>query len=281
MLTDEFFLGTKLYHKKLAELCLPIANYLGTTHAIYVNVDKDGRLFSVCTHSKWVQRFLEEQYYNLDPFMVNPKNIHNGFSFDSASDEQEFKDVFLYDAAINFHLYHSFVYIEKIKGGGYYGFAFATNKENYKIMNRLMNESQIVKKLIRDLHYQLTLAIFKDLQEKKMDFAALKGDLFHNQKGLIFNEECKIKNKIQLLKEAGFLGKEDQDFLTKFPLSRQETNCLRIYLSAGNIKSVSKELELATTTVTSYIENIKNKLNCTSKNALFEKGEILESLGLI
>lgn len=281
MLTDEFFLGTKLHHKKFVELCKPIANYLGVTHVIYVNVDKNGQLFSICTHPKWVQRLLEEQYYILDPLMVHPNNIHNGFSFDSASDYQEFKDELLYDAVVNFNWCHSFAYIKKTPGGGYYGFDFGTTKDNYKIINRLIHESQIVKKFIMDLHNQLTLTFFKDIHEKRMDFATLKGNLFYSQKGLVFNEPSEVQNKIHLLKEAGYLEGKDQSFLANVSLSPQEINCLRRYLAARSIKVVSSELDLAVTTVTSYIENIKIKLNCTHKNDLFEKGEILESLGCI
>lgn len=86
MLTDEFFLGTKLYHQKIMEFCKPIVKYLGITHTIYVNIDKNGKTFCVCSDYKWVERFLEERYYQVDPFMVHPNNMHNGFSLDNASE---------------------------------------------------------------------------------------------------------------------------------------------------------------------------------------------------
>jgi len=282
MLADDFFLGTKHYHKKFTELCKPLVEYLGITHAIYVNVDKHGKMFSICTDHKWIQRFIEEQYFKLDPLMVHPNNIHNGFSFDSASMDQEFKDTLLYDAIIKFNWCNSFAYIEKTAAGGYFGFDFGTSKDNFKIINRLMNETQIVKKAIRDLNRKILLMV-EDLQDNKMDFAALKGDLFHTQKGLVFNEQAEIENKIQLLKMAGLLGITgvDESFLATISLSPQEINCFRIYLTTRSIKQVSREMNLAVTTVASYIENIKDKLNCHNKNELFEKGEILESLGHI
>ncbi|HXH54241.1 MAG TPA: LuxR C-terminal-related transcriptional regulator [Gammaproteobacteria bacterium] len=280
MLTDEFFLGTKLYHNKLAELCKPLADYLGITQGVYVNIDKNSRFFGIYTHSGLGQRVVEEEYYKTDPFLVHPNNIHNGFALDNASTEQEFKDTFLYDATINFNCYHSFVYTEKTSDGGYYGFAFATAKDNYRMNNRLMNETQIIKKAIRDLNNKLSLVVEKDLQENRMDFATLKGDLFHQQKGLVFNEQSEIKSKIHFLEKAGFLGNSgDQSFLANISLSPQEINCLRIYLTTHSIKKVSRDLNLAVTTVASYVENIKNKLNCNNKNDLFEKGEILCSLG--
>jgi DNA-binding CsgD family transcriptional regulator len=281
MLTDEFFLGTKLYQKKFIELCKPIKDYLGITHVIYVNIEKNGRMFSVCTHSNWVERFLEEQYYKLDPFMVHPDNIHNGFSFDNASLDQEFKDKLLYDAIIKFNWCNSFAYIEKTCSGGYFGFDFGTTKDNYQIINRLVNEVSIIKKFIRNIHNKLIMLAEKDLNENRMDFAKLKGDLLYSQKGLVFNEQYEHQNNIRLLKEGGLLKNDEHNFLDKIYLSPQEINCLRIYLTTGSIKKVSKELNLAVTTVTSYIENIKQKFNCNNKNDLFEKAEILESLGRI
>lgn len=280
MLADDFFLGTKLYHKKLLGLCKSLNRYLGVTHAIYVNINKQGQLFSICTHPKWVERFLEEKYYQLDPLMVHPKHVHNGFSFDSASEDQDFKDTLLYDAVIKFNWCHSFAYMEKTAEGGYFAFDFGTSKENFKIISRLINEAQIVKKTIRELHHKLNVIISEDLQHNIMDFAGLKGESFHTQKGLVYNEESDMKNKIQLLNETGFL-EGDLECLDKVSLSPQEINCLRIYLETHSIKKVSRDLDLAVTTVSSYIENIKNKLNCRDKNQLFEVAEILASLGHI
>ena len=282
MLADEFFLGTKLHHKKFVELCEPISKYLGTTHVIFVNVDKYGRMFSICSHPNWVERFLEEKYYNLDPLMVHPNNIHNGFSFDNSSTEQEFKDVLLYDAVVNFNWCNSFAYIEKNPSGGYVGFDFGTTKNNYQVFNELINSTRIVKKFIRDLNSKLTALINTDLQEKRMDFAQLKGDLFNTQQGLVFNQQNQYQNKINLLKELGLLNNQDEpELLSKVYLSPQEINCLRSYLDSHSVKKVSRNLSIAVTTATSYIENIKNKLNCNNKNDLFHKAEILEVLGRI
>lgn len=279
MLADEFFLGTKLYHKTLTELSQPLANYLGITNGTYFNMDKNGKIFKISTDPKWAEHALAEKYYLLDPGLVHPDNIHNGFAFDNASPEQEFKDKLLYDVAINFHCYHIFSYIEKTPNGGYCAFSFATTKENYHITNRLMNESHIIKKALQDLNNKLSLVIAKDLQENRMNFAALKGDLFYQQKGLVYNEPCEIQNKIHLLEEAGFFN--NGSFLAKVSLSPQEINCLRIYLATHSVKKVARDLNLGLTTVSSYLENIKNKLHCNNKNELFEKGEILSSLGCI
>lgn len=243
MLTNEFFLGTKLYHQKLAELSKPLAHFLGITHVSYCKIDKNGRAFKINTYIEWEEHTVEEKYYIVNPCMVHP-DTHSDFSFDRASNEAEYKDTPLYDVAVNFNCYHSFVYVEKTPDAGYYGFSFATTQDNDQINNRLMNENQIIKKSIQALNNKLSLVNARDLQENKVDFAALKGDLFYQQKGLVFNEPCKIQKKIQTLEESGLFDKDDHSLLIKISLSPHEINCLRIYLSTHSVKKVARDLNI-------------------------------------
>ena len=160
---------------------------------------------------------------------------------------------------------------------------FGAAKENTQMVNRLLNEAQTIKKFIKQLNNQLTLIIADDLKENRVDIAQLKGnDVFHTQKGLIFNPKEENIRKLHLLKQAGFCSNQDTEVLLSNPnLSPQEINCLRIYLMNHSIKQVAETLGLAETTVSSYMENVKNKLHCTSKKQLLETGSLLESLGHI
>ena len=282
MLTDELFLGTKLYNKKLTELCRPIARYLGITQAVYVHIDKQGRMFTITSNQKMMENYIQQQHYKYATMYVNPSNMHNGFAVDNSAMDEKYKNVVLYDFITKFNWHNSFLYAEKDNMGGYFAIDFATTADNYQIFNKLMNESRIVKKMIRDLNNKVTLMVNKDLQENRMDFASLRGDSFHSAKGRVFHEQHEQQHKLQLLKESKILTDRDgNDFLNKIHLSPQETNCLKIYQTTHSVKVVARDLDLATTTVTSYIENIKNKLNCNNKNELFEKADILESLGYI
>lgn len=280
MLTDEFFLGTKLYREKLSELCIPLKNYLGITNALYINIDKHGSAFSIFNNRKWAERFVDQGYYQVDPLMVDPNHMDNGFLFDNMSDNQEFHDKMIRDGIVNFNWHHGFVYTEKSTSGGYFGFAFGTTKDNHHIVTRLINEACLIKKFIRKLNRAL-IACTQDLQKNRMDFAALKGEAFHTQKGIIFHEKQAIKHKMKLLNDSGFMGYDAEDCLSSVSLSPQELNCLRIYLTTQSLQAVSKDTGLAITTTTSYIENIKKKLRCENKHELFEKAGILEALGQI
>lgn len=283
MLTDDYFLGTKLYSKKFAELCKPISDYLGNiTSAHYVHINKDGTGFVIYTLEKWAERVLEKQHYKNEIGIVHPDNMHNGFSFCNASDNQEYKNELLYDGAVNFNWTHSFCYIEKNpKNDTYVGLGFGADKNNFQIVNKLLNGTQTIKKLIKKLNHQLTAVIKKDLIENRADVAKLRGeDIFSTQKGLIYNPYEENVKKINLLKNTGLYDDNLENFLDA-NLSPQEVNCLREYLISHNIKRVALTLGLAETTVSSYMENIKLKFNCVNKNQLLEKGYLFESLGYI
>jgi DNA-binding CsgD family transcriptional regulator len=213
--------------------------------------------------------------------MVHPDNIHNGFSFDAACEEQEFQDRLLHDATTNFNFWHSFAHIEKIPTGGYIGCCFGTTKDNYAIINKLINEAHIIESLIKHLSKNLYEIIKNSLLEDSMDFASFKGEEFVTQKGLVFHEPQHNQHKIKLLTQMGLITSNTKEPFDNFKLSPQEISCLRNYLHSKSIKKISRELNLANTTVTDYIENIKNKLRCNNKNELFEKAEILKCFGYI
>lgn len=285
MLTDDYFLGTKLYHKTFTELCKPISDYLGNiTSACYVNIDKDGMGFTIYTLEKWAERVLEKEYYKTEIGMVHPNNIHNGFSFCDASDNQEYKDELLYDGATNFNWTHSFFYVEKnAQNDGYVGFGFGAAKDNYQMADRLLNEVQTIKKFIKELNYELTSIIANALKDKRVDIATLKGrDVFQTQKGLVFNPKEQNIKKLHFLKQMGlYFGNDTQEVLTNPNLSPQEIDCLRVYLITHSIKTVASTLGLAETRVLNHMKHIEEKLRCTTQEQLLEKGSLLESLGHI
>ncbi|HXH55598.1 MAG TPA: helix-turn-helix domain-containing protein [Gammaproteobacteria bacterium] len=277
MSTDALFYGTKKYHKKFDQLCEPMKQYLGITAAGYINSNQNGEIASLFSNYKWVEKYIEQNYFKQDPGMVHPDNMENGFTFVTASNDKDYKDSLL-KGAIEFNFHHGFCYVEKTSSD-FTLFYFATDKANNKMVNKIVNEASMVKKLIRNLNKQVT-SEFKDLQDNKVDIFKIKGDLFLKQKGIVFNEQHETQQKIQILKNEGLIG--DNYFnLEVLDLTRQEINCLRVYMEDYNIKNVARNLKIALTTATSHIENIKQKLNCSNKQELLKTADILVALGKI
>jgi len=61
-------------------------------------------------------------------------------------------------------------------------------------------------------------------------------------------------------------------------LSCRERECLKLLLQGKTAKETAMILSLTYRTIESYFENIKNKLNCSTKKDLFTLAQILEKL---
>jgi DNA-binding CsgD family transcriptional regulator len=278
MLTDELFYGTKLFHNKLSELLHPLKQYLGVTQGDYIKVHQDGSLINIHTDYKWMERYLEKGYYKNDPSFVHPNNASNGFAFLPAVDDELYKNSLLKEAIEEFDFHHSFVYIEKTKDS-YTMVGFGTDKNNHGMPNKVLNSNNLVKKIIKNIIKQIILET-NELEEKKVDLIKFKGDLFYKQPCLLHSSEEEEHKKIKILQNIGLMNSSYNN-LELVKLSSQEINCLRIYMENYNIKYIAKKLNITLNTSISYIENIKKKLNCHTKEELLQKAEFLKELGKI
>ncbi|PJD97983.1 MAG: hypothetical protein CK425_02140 [Parachlamydia sp.] len=64
-------------------------------------------------------------------------------------------------------------------------------------------------------------------------------------------------------------------------LSSRESQCIRQLLKGKSAKETGAALGLSPRTVEFYLENIKNKLSCTSKQEILKIGQELDRLGLL
>lgn len=283
MLIDEFFFGTKSHHKKIKTLLKPIYKYLGTDQISYVTIDQFGQGFSITSNCKLVEDNIERGGYKYATFFVNPDNMHSGFAIDAACQDQMYQNN-LYIFTTKFNWYNSFTYAEKDNNGGYFALDFATNKNNFSLFNKLINESHIIKQLIRSLHRRITTTFNNDIQERKVDFKELMGDLFYTNKGRVFNEKfaSEQSNRIKILIGSGiFPNSNENNILNKLHLSAAETECMKNYYAKNSIKKVANNLNKPLISVIQNIDNIKTRLECNNDSELFEKLEILQSLGYI
>ena len=278
MLTDELFYGTKLFHKKFDEILYPLKEYLGVTQGDYIKVDKEGTLVNIHTDYKWMERYLEKNFYINDPSFVHPNNASNGFAFLPAVDDEIYKNSLLKEAIEEFNFHHGFVYIEKTNDS-YTMVGFGTDKDNCNMPNKLLNSTNIVKKIIQNIIKQIVPEI-NQLQENKVDLLKFKKDLFYKQPCLLHNSEHENNKKIKILQSIGLMDSSFHN-LELIKLSTQEMNCIRIYMENHNIKYIAKKLNITLNIAISYIENVKKKMNCNTKENLLQKAEFLKSLGKI
>src|SRR5690349_3102354 len=95
-MTDELLYGTEKYHQTFIKLCEPLQQYLGTNKAAYFNVNVDSAIANIHSDYQWMKQYIAGQHYHLDPHMVHPDNMSEGFSLlsiDNTYKYQEYQDV--------------------------------------------------------------------------------------------------------------------------------------------------------------------------------------------
>lgn len=187
ILTNELFHGTKTYYQKLAQLSEPIKQYLEVKDVTYFNVHRDGDLAIIHSNYEWMEGYIEGKYYNLDPHIVHPDNMLAGFCVLLIKNNykyEHYSDVVLCESKDDFD--YGFTYVEK-GNDNFTAFCFTVDKNNHKFINTLFNQSEIIKFLIQKLDYQIRTS-FLELQQNKVQVINLKGDLFFQQRGIVFFE---------------------------------------------------------------------------------------------
>ena len=184
---EELFYGTKMYHQQFSKLCQPLQKYLGTYNAVYSNVNIDSSMANIHSNYGWMEDYIKGQHYNLDPHMVHPNNMSEGFALLTINDAykyQEYNDVILESVANK--LEYGFTYVTKTNVD-FTAWSFTTNKNNHQFINILLNQPQTIKFFIQKLENQLK-SIFTDLQKNRVQLINLKGNLFFQQTGIVFHQ---------------------------------------------------------------------------------------------
>lgn len=271
---DDMALGTRKYHKKLAKICEPLNQYYGVNHCGYIEINNDGRLINLLTHSPWLEECLDKQYFIDDPHMVSPDKIGNGFVLWSSYKEEYYLTGMLKDCVEKFDLCHGITYVKK-DDNGYRLYGFAAPKENYKAHNKLLSNIDCIKKFIQYFDDQIEF-IRRDVDDKRIDFAKLKGDAYYEQDGVIEPEDDKIA-QYRFLSQLGLVDGS----IKNVQLSKRERECIKHYLEGKSAAQTAKVLSLSPRTIESHMENIKSKLNLSFKRELFEKADILKEMSII
>ncbi len=145
------------------------------------------------------------------------------------------------------------------------GFSFGLSKhdKNYTLFT---NEVPLLKRFCKEFEARAERFLQK---LEPVDVRQFIGSAFYKRQDWFSLDENKRKN---LLVRLNF----------KVPdLSPREKEILSLYLQGETARSIAERLYLSSRTVESYLENIKNKLNCYQKTELIKRAQELQDYGLL
>lgn len=255
----------------ITKICEPLFNNFGLTVFGYSHFLNNGTYLDICTDTQWQKHYLQEfasKSFIKDYVNKIRETDTKYVLWDNRVDvprEEKFSQ-FILDSC-SYDIWHGFS-IYKKHDNSLEAWHFATTKENYEVINFYLNRL--------DLLYHFIL-YFKDQAGKIIDTSDIKKLIHLEDKGSLSlsGEMIPTIGKVQ-----NFI---DQTVIKRFPLttekgivfiSKREAECVRHLSASKTVKEIAKAMDLSPRTVESYLNNIKSKLNCSSKLEiinLFEK----------
>lgn len=239
------------YASKIKRICDPL-NHLGIDTFWYYTLSEDGLLTYIGNQPEIADYFFCEKLYIDHPDFKSPQFLTEGYKFDNSKSGFNVKQEFILK---KFSMDQIFLINEK-KNKVHHGYGFATTKNNKDLSNTYINNIPLLKKFI---HYFLneTDPILKSLNKNKVEIGKYVGNKFYEQ-----NIHTPFEIEETIFREK--IG-------DNLHLSKRQEECMDLLIKGNSANQIGDALGLSKRTIEFYLENIKNKLSCNSKQELIEK----------
>lgn len=259
----------KRYHSAISKVCEPLTQFYGVNYFSYHSVSNDGMWRPLVSRPDWADFYTDQQFYLMDPFLLDPKYYQSGKVLWEMCQLQEEQKV-IYDKAVDiFNFKTNVILVERSENGCEF-FGFTGPNDNHDCKALFFNGVPTLKKFCQYFKEQLAF-IFDKIEADPIPIADLRKQSFFAPDLSPFSRSFD--------KDRAFLEKIDATLRIK--LSTQEKICLRLYLKVHRMKDVAEMMRLSPRTVESYLESIKIKLSCEDKSQLIRRGQELLDLGLL
>lgn len=243
--------------KDVIEICSPLALFK-ITYFNHIRIFNNGARLSLGNRPDWLEHFFHKQYHNKGNFSKNYKQLTQGYILWKGAPD----DGVLNDARSNFNIDNGITIVKKHEL--YIDlFLFASTPDNYQINNFYINNFDLMDHFIN--YYN---------NKSKNIIKLCKPDIPINY------SESNISNSVEIVSYL------DPNQIKKFYLetnvksyrlemkgrvldiSLREYQCIKLLMKGKSIKEISALLKLSPRTAYAYIDNVKNKLNVTTKSQL-------------
>ena len=143
------------------------------------------------------------------------------------------------------------------------GYGFAVTQPLQDITNTVINNLYSFKRFIHYFHNEAEEAL-KLMKKNSVDIISECADSFYKPTQY-FDKLASTTDPTAFLKVI-----DPKQFEMLKSLSKRENECLKWLLRGLSAVQIGKKIHLSPRTVEFYIENVKNKLGCSTKQELFE-----------
>lgn len=252
---------------ELAELCKPLELFK-IHHFTYFKHFSDGARISLSNKPKWIEDYYNLTLFDSSLFEDKPSLYQPGFNIWLGDYDL---DVYRH-GKLYYNTSHS-ITITELQPDGCEFFLFAAAAERYQEINYLANNINILYRFILYLKDK-GKHIIKKAEKFKIKHPKQPGSfaLFHD----LITDEAKFQ-QMQEAKESFLALTPIHKYSVtnaasgKLKLSRREIECIINLLNNKTNPEISRLMNISLRTVETYMDNIKLKLNCSSRQELIDK----------
>lgn len=242
--------------RKIEKACQPLIDHFDLSYFYYFKVSNEGDYGFFGNQLDWDEYYLSQKLLLQAPNCFKPCNFKKGTHLNLPSQEEFFasiNDVAQSQFNINYTLEFGY---KSNTGIEFFGFASRSPEKAMKLL--YLNELDVLKLFTRKLREE-NPKIFNDIEENLINIASEIGPTFYQPDVLT---SAKL-DRVSFLKDIGI-----QDLSL---LSKREMDVAARLVKGHSASEIGFQLNLSKRTVESYLENMKNKLDCHSKAELIQK----------
>lgn len=244
-------------NKKLKNICAPLSQTFGLDSFWYFTLTDQGEYSYISNCPDLAVSFFSNSLYVGHPFFKHTSLLQSGvFLADKTTDN----DYLLTQAKFEFT--QLFVAIN-VGNGKVQNYGFATTQNLPDLSNCFINNLYLFRKFIHYFHQEAEDQI-RQMKNYSVDMVAACKEAFYKPTQY-FNTITSKVNTHEFHKKI-----DPKQYQELHSLSMREKECLRWFLKGMSAVQIGKKIHLSNRTVEFYLENIKNKLACNTKQELFE-----------
>lgn len=248
----------------------PLRDHFGISGFFYVRLQSEGCVI-LTDRPDWFEYYAANRLYLNDPYLNCLHKMKLGFSFFTDHMPEDWNKRLSSWEEI-FHLSPGLVYLQKQKNSvEFFEFAGHARKKDWNSF--FLSNIPMMKSFC--LYFKSKVAnVISTIQESGIPFSCLANSgSFEYQ---LFESPATKPNISKFLADIG----HKHDVQMADSLSSRERNCLIHLVQGKTAKQIGNDLDLSHRTVESYLENIKNKFTCLTKQELISIAKRLGDLGL-
>ena len=260
------------YSDEIGKVTKPLRERFGIEYFTYHRIDDKGNHTVLVDRPDWAERYVADKLFLQDPYLREPSVYQSGICPWSSYGDEEFQQTVKQAAKETLSSDTTIIVIEKEKNPvEFLGFA-ASNKSH--LASIAFNHPSLLRAFGAHFKKQLS-PILSQMGEEPGFLPELKGEDYYIGSPIV--PELDKKANLAFLADLG-LQKELEQI---FQLSSREKECLHFLVKGKTAKETAALLGLSPRTVESYLDHIKTKWGCWSKQELFEIASHLTVLNLL